>query len=282
MLPETAPEQRSFQSADRRRVDKMTRSDVIAATTNSGSAINRAVGFKMATDLARSSTGMKLLLIEDDKRMADYVARSLREHGHVVDQTGNGKDGLFLAASERYDAMIVDRMLPSVDGLTIVKMLRSTGNQTPVIFLTTMDGIDDRVEGLEAGADDYLVKPFAFAELLARLGALLRRPPISNVKTVLRVGDLEMDLLKRSVMRAGQVIDLQPQEFKLLEYLMRSEGRVVTRTMLLESVWDFHFDPQTSIVETHISRLRAKIDRGFEKELLKTVRGVGYCLRADA
>ena len=225
---------------------------------------------------------MKLLLIEDDKTTAEFVLRGLKEHGHVADHAANGKDGLFLGASEKYDAMIVDRMLPGLDGLSIMKMLRATGNHVPALFLTTMDGIDDRVEGLDAGADDYLVKPFAFAELLARLGALMRRPPVSDVRTALRVGDLEMELLKRNVTRAGRSIDLQPQEFKLLEYLMRSEGRVVTRTMLLENVWEFHFDPQTSVVETHISRLRAKIDRGFETELLRTLRGVGYCLRASA
>jgi two-component system, OmpR family, response regulator len=224
---------------------------------------------------------MKLLLIEDDKRMADFVVRGLKEQGHVADHADNGKDGLFLAAGEKYDALIIDRMLPGLDGLSILKMLRSTGNFTPAIFLTTLAGIDDRVEGLEAGADDYLVKPFAFAELMARLGALMRRPPVSDIKTGIRVGELEMDLLKRIVTRAGKTIDLQPQEFKLLEYLMRSEGRVVTRTMLLENVWDFHFDPQTSVVETHISRLRAKIDKGFGREMLKTTRGVGYTLRAD-
>jgi two-component system, OmpR family, response regulator len=224
---------------------------------------------------------MKLLLIEDDTRMADFIQRGLKEHGHVVDHAENGKDGLFLAASGKYDAAIVDRMLPEMDGLSIVKMLRATGNHVPTLFLTTMAGIDDRVEGLEAGADDYLVKPFAFAELLARLGALMRRPPLNELQAVLHVGELEMDLLKRQVTRTGQPIDLQPQEFKLLEYLMRSEGRVVTRTMLLEHVWDFHFDPQTSVVETHISRLRAKIDKGFGTDLLKTIRGAGYCLRAE-
>ena len=223
---------------------------------------------------------MKLLLVEDDEHMAEFVRRGLKEHGHVTDLAANGKDGLFLAASEKYDAVIMDRMLPGLDGLSIVKMLRSTGNHVPVLFLTTMGGIDDRVEGLEAGGDDYLVKPFAFAELLARLGALMRRPPVNDVKTTLRVGELEIDLLKRVVTRAGKAIDLQPQEFKLLEYLMRSDGRIVTRTMLLENVWDFHFDPQTSVVETHISRLRAKIDKGFETEMLKTMRGVGYTLRA--
>ena len=223
---------------------------------------------------------MKLLLIEDDKRVAEFILRGLNEHGHVADHAADGKDGLFLAASGSYDAIVVDRMLPGLDGLSIVKMLRSTGNHVPALFLTTMGGIDDRVEGLDAGGDDYLVKPFAFAELLARIGALTRRPPASDIKTTLRVGELEIDLLKRIVTRAGKLIELQPQEFKLLEYLMRSEGRVVTRTMLLENVWDFHFDPQTSVVETHISRLRAKIDKGFATEMLKTMRGVGYSLRA--
>ena len=225
---------------------------------------------------------MKVLLIEDDRRTAEYVCLGLRENGYVVDHAEDGKQGFFLAEEESYDAIIVDRMLPGVDGLTIVKMLRSSGIKVPIMFLTTMDGIDDRVEGLDAGADDYLVKPFAFAELFARLSALLRRPPLSEVTIRLKVGDLEMDLLKRTLRRGGKNIELQPQEFKLLEYFMRSEGRAVTRTMLLENVWGFHFDPQTSIVETHISRLRAKIDRGFDRELLKTVRGVGYCLRDDA
>lgn len=212
--------------------------------------------------------------------MAAYVANGLREQGHVVDPVANGRDGLFLAAGERYDLMVVDRMLPDLDGLGIVKTVRGAGVKTPVLFLTTMGGIDDRVDGLEAGGDDYLVKPFAFAELLARVNALARRPPLNTVETVLRVGDLEMDLLKRTATRAGRRVDLQPQEFKLLEYLMRHAGRVVTRTMLLENVWEFHFDPQTNVVETHISRLRGKVDRGFDPELIHTVRGSGYCLRA--
>jgi two-component system OmpR family response regulator len=225
-------------------------------------------------------SAMKILLIEDDADTAAYIANGLREHGHVADHAADGRDGLFLAAGAHYDVMIVDRMLPGLDGLGIVKTIRGAGVQTPVLFLTTMDGIDDRVAGLEAGGDDYLVKPFAFAELLARLNALARRPPLGAVETVLRVADLEMDLLKRSVTRAGQRIELQPQEFKLLEYLMRHAGRVVTRTMLLENVWEFHFDPQTNVVETHISRLRSKVDRGFAAELIHTVRGAGYCLRA--
>jgi two-component system OmpR family response regulator len=225
---------------------------------------------------------MRILLIEDDRDAAQFIITGLKQHGHVADHAAEGKDGLFLAASEKYDAMIIDRMLPGLDGLSIIKMLRATGCQLPAIFLTTMAGIDDRVEGLDAGADDYLVKPFAFSELLARLCALLRRPPVSEIITVLRTADLEMDLLKRTVRRAGRMVELQPQEFRLLEYLMRSDGRVVTRAMLLENVWDFHFDPQTSVVETHISRLRTKIDKGFGTELLRTIRGVGYCLRADA
>jgi len=222
---------------------------------------------------------MKVLLIEDDVKTAAYVKRGLEEHGHVVDSAGNGRDGLFLAAGEGYDVMIVDRMLPGLDGLGIVKAARAAGVTTPVLFLTTMGGIDDRVEGLELG-DDYLVKPFAFAELMARINALARRPAIAQVPTVLRVADLEMDLIGRKVRRAGREIELQPREFRLLEYLMRNAGRVLTRTMLLEHVWEFHFEPRTNIVETHISRLRSKIDRGFDAELLETVRGSGYLLRA--
>ena len=225
---------------------------------------------------------MKILLVEDDEQMAEFIVRGLKEHGHVTDHAANGKDGLFLAAGEKYDVMIIDRMLPSVDGVSIIKMLRSTKNFTPALLLTTMGGIDDRVEGLEAGADDYLVKPFAFVELIARLSALARRPPINNIQTKLNLGELEMDLLKREVKRAGKHIELLPQEFKLLEFLMRSDGRVVTRTMLLESVWDFHFDPKTTVVETHVSRLRSKVDRGFEFEMIKTLRGVGYRLLANS
>lgn len=223
---------------------------------------------------------MKILLIEDDPETAVYVANGLKENGHTVDHAPNGRDGLFLAAGESYDVMIVDRMLPGLDGIAIVKTIRGAGIMTPVLFLTTLDGIDDRVEGLEVGGDDYLTKPFAFAELLARVNALGRRPPMATVETTLRVADLEMDLLKRKVVRAGRRIDLQPQEFKLLEYLMRHAGRIVTRTMLLENVWDFHFDPQTNVVETHISHIRSKIDRGFGVELIHTVRGFGYSLRA--
>jgi two-component system OmpR family response regulator len=223
---------------------------------------------------------MKILLIEDDRETAAYIRRGLEELSHVVDVAPTGKEGLVLAASQPYEVMIVDRMLPGVDGLTIVRTIRATGVRTPVLFLSTLGGIDDRVSGLDAGGDDYLVKPFAFSELVARVNALARRPALAQAETVLRVADLEMDLIKRTVTRQGQRIELQPREFKLLEYLMRHAGRVVTRTMLLEQVWDFHFDPQTNVVETHISRLRSKVDKGFESELIHTVRGAGYCLRA--
>jgi len=222
---------------------------------------------------------VKILLIEDDSQTADYIAKGLREHGHVVDKTDNGRDGLYMATGEPYDVMIVDRNLPKMDGLSLVKAARASGTRTPVLFLTTMGGVDDRVAGFEAGGDDYLVKPFAFAELLARVGALARRPPIVAT-TSLKVGDLEIDLLSRAVTRGGKRIDLLAQEFKILEYLMRHAGEIVTRTMLLEKVWDFHFDPKTNIVETHISRLRSKIDKGFDRPLLHTVRGAGYVLRA--
>lgn len=223
---------------------------------------------------------MKILVIEDDAETAAYIANGLKEHGHTVDLAATGRDGLFLAAGERYDLMVVDRMLPEIDGLSIVKTVRSAGIETPVLFLTALGGVDDRVTGLDAGGDDYLVKPFAFSELLARINALARRPPVTSAETVLRVEDLEMDLLKRKVTRNGQTLDLQPREFRLLEYLLRHAGQVVTRTMLLEYVWDFHFDPHTNVVETHISRIRAKVDKPFDTPLIHTVRGAGYCLRA--
>src|SRR5579862_4907857 len=222
---------------------------------------------------------MKLLLVEDDQETAAYLKRALEEAGHTVDQASQGRDGLLLAVGESYDVVVLDRMLPQMDGLAIVRTIRASGVKTPVLLLTAMGGIDDRVEGLEAGGDDYLVKPFAMAELLARVNALARRPPPQDVQTALKVADLEMNLLRRTVTRAGQKIELQPREFQLLEYLMRHAGRVVTRTMLLEAVWDFHFDPKTNIVETHISRLRAKVDRGQAHPLIQTVRGAGYCLR---
>lgn len=223
---------------------------------------------------------MKFLVIEDDRSLAEYVRGGLREHGHIADLAGDGHEGLMLAMEGGYDVLVIDRMLPRLDGLSLLRALREAGVKTPAIFLTAMDGIEDRVEGLESGADDYLVKPFAFAELYARLNVLARRPPPADTVTRLNVGDLRMDLVRRSVTRAERSIALQPTEFRLLEYLMRHAGRVVTRTMLLESVWDFHFDPKTNIVETHISRLRAKIDKGFERELIVTVRGAGYKIDA--
>ena len=225
---------------------------------------------------------MKFLLVEDDADTATYVMRGLKEHGHAVDLASTGRDGVFLAGSEPYDAIILDRMLPGVDGLALVKMLRGTGVKTPVLFLTALGGIDDRVEGLNAGADDYLVKPFAFSELLARVTALTRRPPLSSGQTVLRIADVEMDLLKRSVTRTGVAIDLQPREFMLLEFLMRHAGHIVKRTMLLEGVWDFHFDPKTNIVETNMSRLRAKLYREGVADLIHTIRGSGYVMDAPA
>jgi two-component system OmpR family response regulator len=225
---------------------------------------------------------MKILVVEDDPETAEYVMGGLAEEGHLTVRAASGDEGLFRAAAESFDLLIVDRMLPGVDGLALVKTLRGAGNRTPVLFLTALGEIDDRVTGLNAGGDDYLVKPFAFAELVARVGALGRRPPLNPVETRLKVADLELDLLSRTVRRAGQVIELQPREFRLLEYLMRHKGQVVTRTMLLENVWDFHFDPRTNVVETHISRLRGKIDKGFAPELIHTVRGAGYLVRAPA
>ncbi len=225
---------------------------------------------------------MRVLVVEDDFETAASIVNGLSEHGHVADHAINGREGLFLAGSGGYEVAIIDRMLPDLDGLSLVKTLRADGVRTAVLFLTNLGGIDDRVEGLNAGGDDYLVKPFAFSELLARVNALSRRPATSAPETVLRVADLELDLLKRSVVRGGRVIDLQPREFKLLEYLVRNAGRMVTRTMLLENVWDFHFDPKTNIVETHMSRLRSKADRGFSCELIHTFRGIGYSLRAPS
>ena len=223
---------------------------------------------------------MKILLIEDDRETAGHIVHALESQGHNVEQVHDGIEGLAQARAGEHSALIVDRMLPGLDGLSLVRQLRAAGRQTPVLFLTTMSGLDDRVEGLEGGGDDYLVKPFAFSELLARVNAITRRHGESE-PTRLRAADLEMDLIRRTASRGGKSIDLQPQEFRLLEYLLRNAGRVVTRAMLLENVWDLHFDPRTNIVETHLSRLRSKIDRGFGAELIHTVRGAGYILRAD-
>ena len=226
---------------------------------------------------------MKILLVEDDNEIAGHVCHALTNAGHDVDSEGNGLEGLTRALSGDYAALILDRMLPGLDGLSVMKQLRAQGVETPVLVLTTMAGIDDRVEGLEAGADDYLVKPFAFAELVARVNAMSRRAEISEraAATKLTAADLEMDLIARTVYRAGQEVELQAQEFRLLEYLMRNAGRAVTRAMLLEHVWKLNFDPRTNIVETHMSRLRTKLDRNHAKDLIHTIRGTGYILRAD-
>jgi two-component system, OmpR family, response regulator len=225
---------------------------------------------------------MRFLLIEDDAAAAAYLVKGLKESGHLADHAGDGEDGLNLALGGGYDAAIVDRMLPRMDGLAVVSRLREAGNQTPVLFLSALGEVDDKVRGLKAGGDDYLAKPFAFTELLARLEVLVRRRSPTAVQTRLAVGGLELDLLSRTAARDGQKIDLQPREFLLLEYMMRHAGHVVTRTMLLENVWEYHFDPQTNVIDVHMSRLRAKIDKGFTQALLHTVRGAGYSLRADS
>lgn len=219
---------------------------------------------------------MKILVVEDDKTTGPYIASGLREEGHTVDLVADGKDGLIQATTSDYDVLVIDRMLPGLDGLTLLKTLRGAKNKTPALMLTALSGVGDRIEGLQAGADDYLVKPFAFGELSARLSALARRPNLMAQETVLQAKDLDMDLVRRKVTRDGAVIDLLPREFSLLEQLLRSKGRVQTRTMLLETVWGINFDPQTNVVETHISRLRTKIDKPFETDLIETVRGAGY------
>ncbi len=223
---------------------------------------------------------MQILVAEDDKEAAEFVRRGFDELGHHVVVAGDGVDALHLAATEPFDVVVLDRLLPGLDGLSVLRRLRAARIESPVLLLTALGRIEDRVEGLEAGADDYLVKPFAFSELAARINALARRRPLSEAVTAIAIGPLEMDLLKREVRRDGRRIALQPREFKLLEALMRDDGRVVTRTMLLERVWDFHFDPQTNIVETHMSRLRAKLNEGGAEDLIETVRGVGYRMRA--
>jgi len=223
---------------------------------------------------------MKILLIEDDDETARYLLRGLTEEGHDASLARDGRTGLDRAIAEEWDLLIVDRMLPGVDGLSLVQASRQAGRTTAVLFLTTVGGVDDRVHGLNAGADDYLVKPFAFSELLARVAALGRRARRPAVETTLRVADLEVDLLARTVLRGGEPVELLPREFRLLEYLMKHVEQIVTRAMLLENVWDVHFDPKTSVVETHVSRLRGKIDRGNSTVLIHTIRGSGYTLRA--
>ncbi len=225
---------------------------------------------------------MRILVVEDDKDVAGFVVRGLKEAGHVVEHAENGRDGLFMAVSEPFDAIVLDRMLPGgIDGLKILETLRSQKNATPVLILSALADVTERVKGLKAGGDDYLTKPFAFAELLARVEALSRRGKSEGPTTKLVVEDLEMDLLSRQVKRAGQKIDLQPREFRLLEYLMRHAGQVVTRTMLLEGVWDYHFDPQTNVIDVHVSRLRQKVDKPFPVPLIQTIRNAGYTLRAE-
>jgi two-component system OmpR family response regulator len=225
---------------------------------------------------------MRILVVEDDTDVAGFVMKGLREAGHEAAQAGNGADGLSLATREPFDAIILDRMLPGgLDGLRVLETLRARDDQTPVLFLSAMVGVDDRVRGLQAGGDDYLTKPFAFSELLARVEALMRRGRAARGVTLLVVGDLEMDLLSRTVRRRGQKIDLQPREFRLLEFLMRHAGQVVTRTMLLEGVWDYHFDPQTNVIDVHVSRLRQKIDKPFDAASIQTVRSAGYMLRGE-
>ncbi len=222
----------------------------------------------------------KILLVEDDAVTRNYVVAGLTGAGHLTDSTADGVEGLAMALRGSYDAIVLDRLLPGMDGLAVLKALRAAACKTPVLFLTAIGGVDDRVEGLEAGADDYLVKPFAFSELAARLAAIGRRPVALTEQNRLLTHDLEMDLIRRIVTRSGQVIELLPKEFALLEYFMRSQGRVLSRTMLLEQVWDFHFEPQSTVVETHISRLRAKIDKPFDTPLLHTIKNIGYSLRA--
>ena len=219
---------------------------------------------------------MKLLVVEDDATTGTYIVRGLREEGHAVDLMCNGREGLIAATSTAYDVVVLDRMLPEVDGFTVLKTLRGAGNTTPVLMLTALSDVEDRIEGLQAGADDYLAKPFAFGELSARVAALARRPQALEAETVLRVADLEMNLITRKVMRGEVEIDLLPREFALLEHFLRRKGRVQTRTMLLENVWDIGFDPGTNVVETHVSRLRAKVDKPFARALIETVRGSGY------
>jgi two-component system OmpR family response regulator len=225
---------------------------------------------------------MRILIVEDDRETAHYLVKAMGEAGHVADSAFDGEEGLERAKAEDYDVLVVDRMLPKRDGLSLISELRTAGNQSPVLILSALGQVDDRVTGLRAGGDDYLAKPYAFSELLARIEVLGRRSAPKEAETVYRVADLELDRLARKVKRGGEPIILQPREFRLLEYLMKNAGTVVTRTMLLEKVWDYHFDPQTNVIDVHMSRLRAKIDKGFARPLLHTVRGSGYVMRDDA
>ena len=225
-----------------------------------------------------SGSTAKILVVEDDETTADFIAGGLRQENFTVDRAGNGRDAVFLATDGSYDAIVLDRMLPQMDGMAVLKALRAGGIETPIIILSALGTADDRVDGLTAGSDDYLVKPFAFSELLARLRLLVRKAERGLPVTGLKCGDLEMDLLARKVRRAGKAVELQPREFRLLEFLLRHQEQVVTRTMLLEGVWDYHFDPGTNVIDVHVSRLRKKVDEGFAEALLHTVRGAGYRL----
>ena len=224
---------------------------------------------------------MHILVVEDDLETARYISKGLSESGHTVDHSADGRDGLFLATENSYDVLLLDRMLPGLDGLSIVRALRAANDRTPILILSALGEVEDRVRGLRSGGDDYLIKPFAFSELLARLEVIVRRHDSNAADALLKVGDLEMNRLARRVSRAGRTLELQPREFRLLEYLMRHADQVVTRTMLLENVWDYHFDPQTNVIDVHVSRLRGKIDKDFDFPLLHTVRGAGYCLRRE-
>jgi len=255
----------------------------------SGSSVNHMAGLprRLAdTQLNRYSrdgqdqkNAMRVLVIEDDRETAQFLQKSLKENGHTADLAGDGEAGLALATDGVYDVLIVDRMLPLLDGLSVIKSLRAEGNRTPVLILSALGEVDDRVKGLRAGGDDYLTKPYAYSELLARVEALGRRTAPEEQQTRISVGDLVLDRLSHRVTRSGEHILLQPREYRLLEYLMQHAGQVVTRTMLLEHVWDYHFDPQTNVIDVHVSRLRAKIDKNFDKPLLHTVRGAGYTIR---
>ena len=235
---------------------------------------NESLGLGLVSDQ------MRILVIEDDRDAAIWLIKGLTESGHVTDHAANGEDGLAMALESLHDILIVDRMLPKLDGLSIIRTLRAKGITTPALILSALSDVDERVRGLRAGGDDYLAKPYAFSELLARVEGLGRRNSQGPLETKLKAADLEIDLLTRAVTRGGQTIPLQPREFKLLEYLMRNAGHIVTRTMLLENVWDYHFDPQTNVIDVHVSRLRSKIDKGFDLALLQTVRGAGYMIRA--
>ncbi|MDQ0469736.1 response regulator transcription factor [Labrys wisconsinensis] len=225
---------------------------------------------------------MRILIVEDDREAASYLLKAFTETGHVADHAADGLDAYAMAKDGPYDVLVVDRMLPKLDGLTLIERLRAESFDTPVLILSALGDVDDRVKGLRAGGDDYLPKPYSFAELLARVEVLARRRPGRTEETVYRVGDLELDRLSHVVRRGGAEIDVQPREFRLLEYLMKNAGQVVTRTMLLENVWDYHFDPGTNVIDVHVSRLRSKVDKGFDKPLLHTVRGAGYMIRDGA